>query len=134
MYADGDTCETVASEFSITVAQFLTWNPAVSSDCASGFWLEEAYCVGVSSTTTTAAVPTTTTTKVTTTAKATTATTVSPPAPTQTGIASNCDQYYVPVGKLNHPSPFSLPLPNAYALMWEKANAHRWRRLWYCGH
>ncbi len=26
---------------------FHTWNPAVSSDCVDGFWVGEAYCVGV---------------------------------------------------------------------------------------
>ncbi|OQE08182.1 hypothetical protein PENVUL_c010G01802 [Penicillium vulpinum] len=91
---DGDNCATVAADFDITTAQFLAWNPAISSDCTSGFWLEEAYCVGVSSSTTatTTAAPTTTTTT-----KATITTTVSPPAPTQSGIPSNCNKYYVPV-------------------------------------
>ncbi|KAJ5874990.1 uncharacterized protein N7529_003420 [Penicillium soppii] len=93
---NGDNCATVAAEFGITTAQFLTWNPAVSSDCTSGFWVDEAYCVGVSSatttTTTTTAVPTTSTSS-----KAATAYTVTAPAPTQSGIASDCDQYYVPV-------------------------------------
>ncbi|KAF7122739.1 hypothetical protein CNMCM5793_000849 [Aspergillus hiratsukae] len=37
----GDTCDTVAAEFGITTAQFLAWNPAVSSDCTSGFWVDE---------------------------------------------------------------------------------------------
>ncbi|KAL4756310.1 LysM peptidoglycan-binding domain-containing protein [Aspergillus foveolatus] len=46
---DGDTCDTVAAKYGITTAQFLAWNPAISSDCKAGFWLEEAYCVGVSS-------------------------------------------------------------------------------------
>ncbi|RLL95511.1 hypothetical protein CFD26_104582 [Aspergillus turcosus] len=64
----GDTCDTVAAKYGITTAQFLAWNPAISSDCTSGFWLQEAYCVGIS-----------------------------PPAPTQSGIPSNCDDYYVPV-------------------------------------
>jgi hypothetical protein len=49
MHTDGDDCGTVATKFGITIAQFLAWNPAISSDCTSGFWLEEAYCVGVSS-------------------------------------------------------------------------------------
>jgi hypothetical protein len=48
MYTAGDTSDIVAAEFGITTAQFLAWNPAVSSDCTSGFWLEEAYCVRVS--------------------------------------------------------------------------------------
>lgn len=45
----GDNCDTVAAAFGITRAQFLAWNPAVSSDCTQNFWLGEAYCVGVGS-------------------------------------------------------------------------------------
>ncbi|KGO45809.1 Peptidoglycan-binding Lysin subgroup [Penicillium expansum] len=44
----GDTCATVETKHSITAAQFLSWNPAVSSDCTTGFWADEAYCVSVS--------------------------------------------------------------------------------------
>ncbi|PYH88796.1 hypothetical protein BO71DRAFT_281329, partial [Aspergillus ellipticus CBS 707.79] len=43
----GDTCSSIATEFDITIAQFLAWNPAVSSDCTSGLWVDEDYCVGV---------------------------------------------------------------------------------------
>lgn len=45
----GDTCDTVEAAYDITSAEFLSWNPAVSSDCLSGFWADEAYCVGISS-------------------------------------------------------------------------------------
>ncbi|KAK3933515.1 hypothetical protein QBC46DRAFT_326379 [Diplogelasinospora grovesii] len=45
----GDTCSGVASSFGITLAQFLQWNPAVSSDCSVNFWVGDSYCVGVSS-------------------------------------------------------------------------------------
>lgn len=44
---DGDDCETVQKKYSISAQQFLKWNPAVSSDCKKGFWLDYAYCVGV---------------------------------------------------------------------------------------
>ena len=44
---DGDDCDNVPKKFGITRAQFLEWNPAVSSDCLQGFWLKYAYCVGV---------------------------------------------------------------------------------------
>lgn len=43
----GDTCGTVAVEYALTLSEFLALNPAVSSDCASNFWLGYAYCVGV---------------------------------------------------------------------------------------
>ncbi|KAJ5872370.1 uncharacterized protein N7529_004723 [Penicillium soppii] len=37
---------TIESEYSITAAQFNTWNPYVGSDCA-GLWLNFYVCVGV---------------------------------------------------------------------------------------
>ncbi|KAI0445106.1 carbohydrate-binding module family 50 protein [Xylaria telfairii] len=81
---DGDACATVEGLFGITDAQFHAWNPAVSSNCASGFWVDEAYCVGISvpggdptmTTSSTPALPT-------------------PPAPTQTGQPANCNKWFV---------------------------------------
>ncbi|KXJ88345.1 hypothetical protein Micbo1qcDRAFT_150822 [Microdochium bolleyi] len=43
----GDNCETVEKRFSITHDQFISWNPAVSRDCQTNFWLGQAYCVGL---------------------------------------------------------------------------------------
>ncbi|KEQ57758.1 uncharacterized protein M437DRAFT_30258, partial [Aureobasidium melanogenum CBS 110374] len=34
----GDSCSSVANEAFITLDQFYSWNPAVSTDCSSGFW------------------------------------------------------------------------------------------------
>ncbi len=45
--SNGDTCDTIAAQYAITTAQFLEWNPAVSSDCSSNFWIGNWYCVGV---------------------------------------------------------------------------------------
>ncbi|OAA63388.1 peptidoglycan-binding protein [Niveomyces insectorum RCEF 264] len=60
-----DDCSTVEAAYGITHAQFLKWNPAVSSDCTTNFWAGEAYCVGVgnivSKPTTTTATKTTST-------------------------------------------------------------------------
>lgn len=50
---DGDNCDTMATAAGISRAQFLAWNPAVSSDCVQNFWLGYAYCVAVSGSTTT---------------------------------------------------------------------------------
>jgi hypothetical protein len=75
--------------YSLTLAQFTTWNPAVSSDCTMGFWVDYAYCVGVagSSTITTTASDSATTTP--TTSASPTVTT--PPAQyMQSGQAANC--------------------------------------------
>ncbi|KAI0203160.1 hypothetical protein F4808DRAFT_449427 [Astrocystis sublimbata] len=44
---DGDGCDTIEAEYDITPDQFFAWNPAVSKDCLTNFWLGSAYCVGV---------------------------------------------------------------------------------------
>ncbi|KAE8150987.1 hypothetical protein BDV25DRAFT_171767 [Aspergillus avenaceus] len=85
----GDNCNTIAEKYGITSAQFHSWNPAVSSDCATGFMADEAYCVGVPGATTSK--PTTTSNTPTTTSN----TSVKPPGPTQSGIPANCSEYYV---------------------------------------
>lgn len=42
----GDSCPSVENAYFITHAQFRAWNPAVSEDCATGFWLskQKAHC------------------------------------------------------------------------------------------
>lgn len=89
----GDDCQTIIAKFSISLAEFLAWNPAVSSDCTSGLWVEEDYCVGVTTSSTTATA--TTTTSSTTATSTSTSAAVTPPAPTQSGIPANCNEYYV---------------------------------------
>lgn len=42
----GDTCATIAQIAGITVAQFVTWNPAVGSGC-TGLWLNTYACIGL---------------------------------------------------------------------------------------
>ncbi|KAK1758814.1 LysM domain-containing protein [Echria macrotheca] len=88
--ANGDTCATVEAKFGITHSQFIGWNPAVSNDCITNFWLGQAYCVGaycvglgplVSATPTTSAAPGEST----------------PPGPTFTGSPSNCNKWYLVV-------------------------------------
>jgi LysM repeat protein len=70
----GDDCATVETKFSITLAQFYQWNPSVGSTCTN-LWLGESYCVKGPASTTSATAS----------------------APTQTGIASNCNKYYTVV-------------------------------------
>jgi LysM repeat protein len=81
---NGDSCSSVAAKYSITTAQFFSWNPAVSTDCVTNFWLGQAYCVGVSGATPTnpTSPPTTTTAN------------PSAPSPTQAGNAvASCNKY-----------------------------------------
>lgn len=93
----GDSCSSIETTYDILFSQFYAWNPSstshnlrdqisrqswltkfpVGSNCQS-LWLGEAYCVKGP-------------------AASTTATTAAPPAPTQSGIASNCDAYHTVV-------------------------------------
>ncbi len=82
----GDTCASIASNWGITLQQFITYNPSVKSDC-SGLVVGYSYCVEenngkgpILSTTSTS-----TTSKTTTTSAAPTG-----PSPTQAGIISTC--------------------------------------------
>ncbi|GLA24712.1 hypothetical protein CBS147346_8935 [Aspergillus niger] len=81
-----DTCATIASSAGISLANFYSWNPSVGSGCET-LWLGYYVCTGVSDTTTT-----TTTTSTTTTS---TTTAVTTPLPTQSGMVSNCDAFYL---------------------------------------
>ncbi|KAI0424844.1 hypothetical protein F5Y09DRAFT_353023 [Xylaria sp. FL1042] len=83
---ENDTCPSLEKEYGITAEQFFAWNPAVSKDCITNFWLGSAYCVGVSSSTTTS--------KLTTSKPTITSTRPSVPTPTQDGNAvSSCSAY-----------------------------------------
>ncbi|KAJ5426043.1 hypothetical protein N7465_001113 [Penicillium sp. CMV-2018d] len=70
-----DDCPSIENDYDITFAQFYAWNP--SGNTCTNLWLGWAYCVEGPPSSTTAA-----------------ATAISSIAPTQTGIASNCNQYY----------------------------------------
>jgi LysM repeat protein len=103
----GDTCTTVEQKFGITHAQFIAWNPAVSSDCSVNFWIGNSYCVGTGKVVST--VSTTTRTSQSSISiitpsgtysalpdRSTTASVSStddswPPTATQSGIAPNCE-------------------------------------------
>ena len=78
----------MATQAGISLAQFLAWNPAVSFDCSTNYWLGEAYCVGVASQST----PTTTTK---TTTRVPTMTKPTPPAPTMSGSPDTCNKWAV---------------------------------------
>ncbi|KAH8194552.1 hypothetical protein TruAng_011287 [Truncatella angustata] len=86
LVTDGLTCTDMAAQAGISLEQWLAWNPAVSSDCLTNYWLGEAYCVGVSGESTT---PTTTATMPSGTTKPT------PPAPTMSGEPDNCNKWAV---------------------------------------
>jgi len=64
----GDLCWQIWQTYGITEAQFLEWNPDVTSGCASNFWPDYSYCVRVGA-----------------------------PGPTFPNIASNCDKWHTVV-------------------------------------
>ena len=41
----GGSCAAIEAKYAITFAQFLSWNPAVGSNCEN-LWVGEAYCGG----------------------------------------------------------------------------------------
>ncbi|KAL9029149.1 MAG: hypothetical protein Q9196_002579, partial [Gyalolechia fulgens] len=82
----GDSCGSVENAYFLTHAQFRAWNPSVSEDCSTGFWLGYDYCVGIASASTTRS----------SSSQGPTSTMASVPAPTpnQAGNAiSNCNKY-----------------------------------------
>lgn len=44
---DRDDCAVVEKNYGIAHADFIRWNPAVSSDCKTNFWKGYAYCVSI---------------------------------------------------------------------------------------
>ncbi|KAK2051453.1 hypothetical protein LY76DRAFT_674973 [Colletotrichum caudatum] len=81
----GESCSSVASANSITLAQFLEWNPSAGNSCA-GLWANAYACVGIIGGATTPSRPTTTTT--------TTGNGIATPTPTQPNMVGNCDNFY----------------------------------------
>ncbi|KAF2150411.1 carbohydrate-binding module family 50 protein [Myriangium duriaei CBS 260.36] len=95
----GDTCASIASQFSISLNDFNTWNPSVGPNCSTGVVAGQSYCVEatitpISSTSTTVTTKATTTStqssSSTTFITVTTTTAPSGPSPTQAGLAANC--------------------------------------------
>ncbi|KAJ5782877.1 hypothetical protein N7457_004651 [Penicillium paradoxum] len=78
LVVSGDTCSAIAQNENIPLADFYAWNPAVGSSCAS-LGLGDYVCVGILGAT---ATPTPTGNGITT------------PTPIQTGMVSNCDEFY----------------------------------------
>ncbi|KAI4089539.1 MAG: hypothetical protein LQ339_008532 [Xanthoria mediterranea] len=89
----GDTCASIASGWGVTLQEFVTYNPSVKTDC-SGLVVGSSYCVeqnygnGPSNPVTTSSTATS--------EHSTTTTSPAPtePTPVQSGISSQCKQYY----------------------------------------
>ncbi|EJT72410.1 hypothetical protein GGTG_09276 [Gaeumannomyces tritici R3-111a-1] len=106
----GDTCQSIARDWSLTAHQFVALNPSVGPACANGVTSGVEYCVmgdpetgGPATTTTkattrpptsTSAPPTTLLTSTSTTAPPTTTQDPNIPSPTQPGTIEGCRSYY----------------------------------------
>ncbi|KAH8645404.1 hypothetical protein BX600DRAFT_356684, partial [Xylariales sp. PMI_506] len=108
----GETCSDIETLFGLTSDEFVALNPSVGTDCANGIVEYDEYCVKgtvdtttstTTSTSSTTAVATTTsvaitsTTLVTSIITSTTSSSGSAPSPTQSGLISTCDSYYLVV-------------------------------------
>jgi hypothetical protein len=93
----GDSCVDIANSHTILVSSFYSWNPAVNTDC-SGLQANVYVCVGITSTATVTGVTT--------------------PAPIQTGMVPNCNDFYKVVtndqcGQIA--SAYTIPLSSFYS-------------------
>lgn len=127
-------------KYSLTHAQFLAWNPAVSQDCVNGFWGDYAYCVGVGVSTP----PVSSSSTVITTSKPPVATNgpVAAPEPNQAGNAvGSCNKYgQAPAGDwcTAFADRHNLPYEQFYA--WntvlgtngQNCGGSFWGTYWYC--
>jgi LysM repeat protein len=87
MVVSGDGCSGVATSNGISLANFISWNPDLKSDC-SGLFPGYYVCVGIIG-------MTTSTTFVTSSSTSTTSGNgITTPTPTQVGMVSNCDLFY----------------------------------------
>jgi hypothetical protein len=82
-----DTCAMVLEENQLTIKQFFAYNPAVGADCAN-LWLGYRYCVRTPDYTP----PTTASTTI---PPPTSTAPPNAPAPTFSGIPSNCNLYHM---------------------------------------
>ncbi|KAK5628838.1 hypothetical protein RRF57_004553 [Xylaria bambusicola] len=81
----GDICDTIVAKYSIPLNNFYAWNLAVGSSCTT-LIPGDYVCVGIIGfTTTTTTTPTTT---------APLGNGIATPTPYQTGMVSNCDDFY----------------------------------------
>ncbi|KAI1120091.1 hypothetical protein F5Y10DRAFT_290335 [Nemania abortiva] len=83
----GDICSTIVAAYGISLQDFYAWNPAVGSTCTT-LVLGDYVCIG---TTTSSATVTTSTSM----PSSTPGNGISTPMPVQTGIASNCNGFYL---------------------------------------
>lgn len=81
----GDSCETIAAQSGISMAQFLSWNTNVGGASCTGLWLDAYVCVSIIGHTPTPTTP---------------GNGISTPTPIQSGMVNNCDEFhFIEVGQ-----------------------------------
>lgn len=94
----GDTCDSIATDWGITDAQFYSYNPQVGTNCATGIVVGADYCVEWDN----GALPTISSSSSTVkTTSTSTSSTASGPTPEQTGIIATCE--FVPFWRCKEP-------------------------------
>lgn len=104
----GAGCQAILDEYSISLATFFAWNPAVKADC-SGLWSNTYACVGIIG-----GVTSSTTTEPPT----STGNGISTPTPTQSGMVGNCDKFHLvktDQGCQDIADSYGIPLSRLYA-------------------
>ncbi|KAL2138638.1 hypothetical protein VTI28DRAFT_6482 [Corynascus sepedonium] len=74
----GDTCESIAKDSGVSVAELTTWNPSVGKGCTS-LWLDYYICISVVGHEPTPTDP---------------GNGIATPTPTQTGMTKNCNKFH----------------------------------------
>ncbi|KAF3230069.1 hypothetical protein TWF191_000309 [Orbilia oligospora] len=102
----GDTCPAIISQYGITQAQLVSWNPAIKSDC-TGLWAQYYICVRLIGNG------------------------VTTPTPIQTGMTKNCKTFRYVQGDdscANIQTRFKITFQQLYS--WNPAIGSKCEALW----
>ncbi|KAM5351161.1 hypothetical protein ACJ41O_003884 [Fusarium nematophilum] len=119
------TCASIQQYYSLPIAQFTAWNPAVGKDC-KGLWAEYWVCVSIEG-----YKPSTATTAKATTTTKTPNNGIETPSPIQAGIAKNCNKFHLVQSTTTCASIESYyKLPLAQFISWNPAVGKDCKGLW----
>ncbi|KAM0324885.1 hypothetical protein ACHAQA_007851 [Verticillium albo-atrum] len=126
----GDTCYDLWQTYGITTDEFVEWNPAVSADCGTNFWLGYSYCMGVDetkATTTTSSSATTTTSSTITSSKISV---TSSEASTSVNTTTTPYSTRYPVTSYNLTAPYTATaLPPQHTLSGQPSYCNAWHQV-----
>ncbi|KAH6838559.1 hypothetical protein B0I37DRAFT_409109 [Chaetomium sp. MPI-CAGE-AT-0009] len=116
---EGDDCSTIEKQYDITADQFFEWNPAVSKDCITNFWLKSSYCVGINKDVSPSSSST----------KGSTRTTTSSASSSTRSVVTTTSPYSTrnPVTSYNESAPYTATaFPPQHTQPGQPANCNRW--------